>query len=175
VFLLIRLLGSPSLTVFASRTCSTNTWIWQRVVCGSPAYLGARGVPRTPADVGEHDCITFDAVSAADQWTFRVDKGESMVPVRSRRVVNTAEAAVDAAPDGPRPDAVGVVPDRRGTPWRGTERGAGAPRAGADPVSLDFNARQRIPLNCVPCSTSRRRVCATAARVGCEHPKPNGD
>lgn len=74
-------------------------WL-RRVVCGSPAYLAARGSPEVPADVGTHDCITFDAVEAPERWTFRVGKSDLAVAVHSRLVVNTAEAAVDAARAG---------------------------------------------------------------------------
>jgi DNA-binding transcriptional LysR family regulator len=30
------------------------------VVCASPAYLKARGVPRTPDDLAAHDCIIYE-------------------------------------------------------------------------------------------------------------------
>jgi DNA-binding transcriptional LysR family regulator len=64
------------------------------VVCASPAYLKARGVPKSPAALAAHDCITFAALGGADEWSFR--NGER-VRVHSRLVVNTAEAAVDGA------------------------------------------------------------------------------
>lgn len=68
-----------------------------RVVCASPAYLAARGVPRAPADLAAHDCISFDALMSGAAWTFGGRRGPSTVQVRSRLTVNTAEAAVDAA------------------------------------------------------------------------------
>jgi DNA-binding transcriptional LysR family regulator len=69
----------------------------RRVVCASPAYFAARGVPRRPPDLAAHACITFGGVTAPDQWTFRVRKSPVAVAVHSRLVVNTAEAAIDAA------------------------------------------------------------------------------
>jgi DNA-binding transcriptional LysR family regulator len=36
-------------------------------------------------------------MSSADSWRFRVDGTEVNIPVRSRLVVNTAEAAIDSA------------------------------------------------------------------------------
>jgi DNA-binding transcriptional LysR family regulator len=69
----------------------------RRVICGSPDYFAAHGVPRRPADLAKHDCVTFHGVTAPDAWTFRDDDS---VAVRSRLVVNTAEAALDAAAAG---------------------------------------------------------------------------
>jgi DNA-binding transcriptional LysR family regulator len=69
----------------------------RRVVCASPAYLTAHGIPRHPRDLGDHQCISFELLAAADEWRFQIDSREVAVQVRSRLVVNTAEAAVDAA------------------------------------------------------------------------------
>jgi DNA-binding transcriptional LysR family regulator len=63
------------------------------VVCASPAYLDARGTPKSPAALSAHDCVSFGALTGPDRWEFR---GES-VNVHSRLTVNTAEAAIDAA------------------------------------------------------------------------------
>ncbi|HEY0302738.1 MAG TPA: LysR family transcriptional regulator, partial [Rhizomicrobium sp.] len=57
----------------------------RRVVCGSPAYLAARGTPRIPDDLAAHDGIVFDAVGA--NWTFG---GGRSVRVHARLAVNTA-------------------------------------------------------------------------------------
>lgn len=69
----------------------------RRVVCASPTYLENKGEPRTPQDLQAHACITFEGVSGATEWSFRSGKQTIAVPVRSRLVVNTAEAAIDAA------------------------------------------------------------------------------
>lgn len=69
----------------------------RKVVCASPEYFGARGTPAKPADLATHDCITFDALMSANVWVFPAGKQEEAVTVRSRLVINTAEAAIDAA------------------------------------------------------------------------------
>lgn len=69
----------------------------RRIVCASPEYFSARGTPARPADLAAHDCITFNVLTSADAWVFPVGKQEETVNLRSRLVVNTAEAAVDAA------------------------------------------------------------------------------
>ncbi len=69
----------------------------RRVVCASPAYLGRHGTPVQPADLSQHQCITFTGLMTAERWTFQTDGAEKFVQVRSRLAVNTAEAAIDAA------------------------------------------------------------------------------
>jgi DNA-binding transcriptional LysR family regulator len=71
----------------------------RRMICASPAYLAARGTPRTPDDLARHDCITTGLVSP-DVWTFVRDKTNVAIPVHARLVVGTAEAACDAACSG---------------------------------------------------------------------------
>jgi DNA-binding transcriptional LysR family regulator len=76
------------------------------VVCASPAYLARAGVPRTPAALARHACISFDAGSpVADHWTFpRAGRREHSVALRPRLIVNTAQAGIDAAIAG-----IGIV------------------------------------------------------------------
>jgi len=69
----------------------------RQVTCGSPAYFGARGTPREPRDLAAHDCVTCEALMSAKVWTFTKGKSDSSVAIRSRLVVNTAEAAINAA------------------------------------------------------------------------------
>lgn len=71
----------------------------RRIVCASPAFLAAHGAPRAPADLASLDAVTFDALSAVDEWRFQPpgSQREFSTPVRSRLAVTTAEAAIDAA------------------------------------------------------------------------------
>jgi DNA-binding transcriptional LysR family regulator len=69
----------------------------RRVVCGSPAYFAQRDTPKNPGELSTHDCITFDALMSPDAWKFAVGKSTVSVAVHSRLIVNTAEAAIDAA------------------------------------------------------------------------------
>jgi DNA-binding transcriptional LysR family regulator len=72
----------------------------RRVVCGSPRYMDERGVPGRPQDLASHDCITFEGLTSPSLWTFTTGRSEISIPIRSRLIVNTAEAAVDAAVAG---------------------------------------------------------------------------
>jgi DNA-binding transcriptional LysR family regulator len=80
-----------------SSLIATRVGLIRRVVCGSPAYFAARGTPRRPSELGAHDCITFDGLASPEAWTFRMRKTDASVEIHSRLVVNTAEAAIDAA------------------------------------------------------------------------------
>jgi DNA-binding transcriptional LysR family regulator len=68
-----------------------------RVVCASPAYLAAHGVPTHPRELAEHHAITFAGLSSPKEWSFRIAGATTRFPVRSRLTVTTAEAALDAA------------------------------------------------------------------------------
>jgi DNA-binding transcriptional LysR family regulator len=84
----------PDSSMVATRVGSVS-----RVVCASPRFLAAHGTPKTPADLADLPCITFDVLAAGSAWMFVSPdrKLEQPVPVRCRLSVNTAEAAIDAA------------------------------------------------------------------------------
>ncbi|WP_323782810.1 LysR family transcriptional regulator [Thalassovita sp.] len=69
----------------------------RRVVCASPSYMERRGRPQNPAELADHDVVTFSALPLSEAWTF--GKGAAARPAspHSRLTVNTAEAAIDAA------------------------------------------------------------------------------
>jgi DNA-binding transcriptional LysR family regulator len=67
------------------------------VVCASPKYFAERGVPKSLHDLAVHQCVTFGALMSPDSWVFRVNGADVSVPIHSRLIVNTAEAAIDAA------------------------------------------------------------------------------
>jgi DNA-binding transcriptional LysR family regulator len=72
------------------------------VVCES-GYLARRKVPRAPTDLKSHDCISFNAMTPSDVWTFAPSaKGNASKQVRvfPRLTVTEAEAAIGAAVDG---------------------------------------------------------------------------
>ena len=72
----------------------------RRVVCASPAYLKARGTPKSPDDLAKHNCITYQSLQSLNAWTFKRHQAEYVVPVRSRLIVNNLESACDAARAG---------------------------------------------------------------------------
>ena len=80
-----------------SSLIATRVGLIRRVVCGSPANFAARGTPKRPAELAAHDCITFDGRASPEPWKFTMRKEDAAVEIHSRLIVNTAEAAIDAA------------------------------------------------------------------------------
>jgi DNA-binding transcriptional LysR family regulator len=56
----------------------------QRMLVASPAYLRARGTPKTPADLASHDCIFGPGNFGRETWSFNRDGTEVSVAVRGR-------------------------------------------------------------------------------------------
>jgi DNA-binding transcriptional LysR family regulator len=82
----------PDSSLIATRVGSVR-----RIVCASPTYLAAHGTPRTPDDLARHDCVSCSGIVAPALWTFIRGKADIAIPVHSRLVVDSAEAAYDAA------------------------------------------------------------------------------
>jgi DNA-binding transcriptional LysR family regulator len=95
VDLAVRIGELPDSSLVAMRVGSIG-----RVVCGSPAYFAERGTPKRPNELSKHDCITFNGLTSPEAWIFPSRKGNISVAVHSRLIVNTAEAAIDAAITG---------------------------------------------------------------------------
>jgi len=83
-----------------SRLIALRVGTIRRVVCASPAYLEARGMPRTPDDLAAHDCIIYEGFLGPDVWKFVRDGTDVTVTVQPRLVVSNLEAACDAARAG---------------------------------------------------------------------------
>ena len=95
VDLAIRIASLPDSSLVATRVGSIR-----RVVCGSPAYFAERGVPAKPHDLSTQNCITRDGQSFENFWTFNTGKSSMTIAIHARLIVNTAEAAIDAAVAG---------------------------------------------------------------------------
>jgi len=82
-----------------STMIATRVGAMRRVICASPAFIAAHGAPKTPDDLATLPCVSFDLSSTGAPWILKSGSGgeERTVPVNGRLVVNTAEAAIDAA------------------------------------------------------------------------------
>ena len=79
-----------------SRLIALRLGTIRTVVCASPAYLEARGTPRTPDDLAAHDCIIYEGFIGPYDWKFVREGTDVAVTVRPRLVVSNPEAAFDA-------------------------------------------------------------------------------
>ena len=48
---------------------ATRVGAVRRVVCGSPAYFAAHGVPKRPEDLAALTAVTFDQLSSLEHWS----------------------------------------------------------------------------------------------------------
>lgn len=72
------------------------------VICGAPAYLKERGVPRKPADIANHDCLLFrnPSIGLLRPWQFKESRKAIEIKPASRIAMNDGEALVAAAASG---------------------------------------------------------------------------
>ncbi len=73
-------LGELDDSAFGARKLATL----QRMLVASPAYLKARGTPKTPADLASHDCIFGPGNFGRASWSFSRDGSEVSVNVHGR-------------------------------------------------------------------------------------------
>jgi DNA-binding transcriptional LysR family regulator len=88
----IRIGVLPDSSMIATRVAAIRV-----VVCASPSYLQARGIPEHLGDLADHDCITVDGLVTPTIWRFASGSRSVTTPIRSRLCVNTSEAAIQAA------------------------------------------------------------------------------
>jgi len=72
----------------------------KRVVCASPEYLKNAGIPRTPADLEQHNCVTWRDHPGHNTWAFRGPDGISKVRVSGSFFAKSADALVAATVAG---------------------------------------------------------------------------
>jgi DNA-binding transcriptional LysR family regulator len=71
------------------------------VVAAAPSYLARRGKPRTPQDLGAHECIRIRFPSGTMvKWRFRLNRRMVEVAVDGRLVVSDTPLARGAAVEG---------------------------------------------------------------------------
>jgi DNA-binding transcriptional LysR family regulator len=68
----------------------------ERLVIASPSYLARRGVPRTPAELLEHDGVIYGQSSGGQEWLFRRGTSETSVHLRTRLKLSAAEGVREA-------------------------------------------------------------------------------
>lgn len=69
------------------------------IICASPEYLARRGTPDKPADLSQHECLSFSP-AARVHWRLTDQGGTYPVPVSGRLQVNHGQALRVAALHG---------------------------------------------------------------------------
>ncbi len=75
--------------------------------CAAPAYLAARGVPKVPGDLREHDCIQYLYNDSGLEWRFARGEESFRVLVHPRLSTNSGAVMRDAALAG---EGISVLP-----------------------------------------------------------------
>jgi DNA-binding transcriptional LysR family regulator len=69
----------------------------QRVLVAAPSYCKRHGIPRAPADLQEHACITFRVGATPNVWVLESGGKEAAVHIKPRLSVNELEVMRAAA------------------------------------------------------------------------------
>lgn len=97
--------GAFDVTIRVAASLADSSLIARRlapnrvVVCGAPAYLKRRGVPRAPADLPRHDCLLY-TLAARDAWRFVAPGGDACVSVAGSLCANNGDVLREAAVAG---------------------------------------------------------------------------
>ncbi|KRQ92346.1 LysR family transcriptional regulator [Bradyrhizobium valentinum] len=67
----------------------------KRLLCASPAYLAAYGVPQHPRDLVEHRCLSF--LPTGSEWVFDGPRGRTSIQVRPLLSSNEGHVLVKSA------------------------------------------------------------------------------
>ncbi|MBG0811902.1 LysR family transcriptional regulator [Methylosinus sp. H3A] len=94
VDLVVRLGEPGDLATLIGRKLGTQ----RALLCAAPAYLDARGRPRTPTEIAGHDCVAFSHDGRTLPWRLRGEDGAAVeIGVRPRHRLGHGEALRDAA------------------------------------------------------------------------------
>lgn len=92
----LRLTSSPPQDAVARRLAPMR-----RVICASPAYARAHGLPRTPDELSAHPCFNYLGGHAPGQWQLLDAAGQEVrVEVQSRLQFNNIDCVLDAVRAG---------------------------------------------------------------------------
>ncbi|WP_343315294.1 LysR substrate-binding domain-containing protein [Brucella sp. BE17] len=72
----------------------------ERIVVAAPAYLSAKGVPATPAELARHDCILQHGLFGRESWRFTHNQTVTSVNVSAKLHINSAPGVLSAAVAG---------------------------------------------------------------------------
>lgn len=93
--LAIRITDLPAPALVARRLAPVR-----RKLVATPAYFARHGLPRTPADLERHNCLTYTYFNPQDPWRLRGPDGEISVRASGNLRVNDDDALSAAVVQG---------------------------------------------------------------------------
>jgi DNA-binding transcriptional LysR family regulator len=93
--LAVRNMSVPDSSLIVRRVAT-----YRFVVCGAPSNLAARGMPRQPADLVQHNCLIYSHSAWGNEWCFVGPDGEQSVTVAGNLQANSDNALRLAAVHG---------------------------------------------------------------------------
>lgn len=93
--LAVRITNLPNSQLVSRQLASTRM-----VACASPQYLAEHGTPAQPAELAQHNVISYSYWSAGNEWTFHAADGTAVVVrTRARIHANNGDTCRAAALD----------------------------------------------------------------------------
>ncbi len=72
----------------------------RRVVCASPAYFKKHGIPQSPADLKNHNCLSYLNLAEGKAWPFMMDGKRIMQGVSGNFLSDNGDLLYQAAKSG---------------------------------------------------------------------------
>jgi DNA-binding transcriptional LysR family regulator len=89
--LVVRIVHDPAPNVVARKLAPMN-----RRMCATPEYFARHGIPRTPTDLAQHNCLTYTHFNPHGAWRLRGPDGEISVPIVGNLRLNDDDALAEA-------------------------------------------------------------------------------
>lgn len=72
----------------------------RQVLCASPGYINRYGMPHTPSELSQRNCLLFSYSGDSNQWTLNKDDQSKVISVTGNYRVNNSEALLEALREG---------------------------------------------------------------------------
>lgn len=93
--LAIRIAHEPDLHLVARKLAAVR-----RVICATPGYFARFGVPASPQELAQHNCLHYTHFGSNGQWRLQGANGQIVVPVDGSLRVNDDDVLSRAVLDG---------------------------------------------------------------------------
>ena len=87
----IRIADMPDSTLIAKKLSTVH-----RTVAAAPSYIEKFGMPKSPEDLKNHNCLTLSFETSLNQWEFKGSDGPQRIRVRGSFETNNAAALYEA-------------------------------------------------------------------------------